>query len=300
MNTLAPIQATSPATSQTTSPATSQATIPAQADVPPASLYIGNVMHQRMKPVAHRFRYRVYSLLVDLDRLDQAGRLSPLFSVNSANLMSFYEADHLHGADAPSLRSHIDGLLREAGLREPAAQIELACYPRIFGQVFNPLSVYYAYGRRGEPVAMVYEVRNTFGQSHTYVCKVEDGEANPAGLRQSRAKMFYVSPFNDLEMRYHFRMNRPGKQIKWRILETDSSGPLLSATYIGSRTPLSTASILNCLLQFPLLTWKILGGIHYEALKLWLKGMRYVPRPTPPPKASFRDEGNPERQEAKS
>lgn len=265
----------------------------------PASLYIGDVMHQRMKPVGHRFRYKVYSLLIDLDRLEDADRQSRLFSVNRANLVSFHESDHLRGSDAPTLRAHVDALLAEAGLPERADRVELACYPRIFGQVFNPLSVYYAYGPTGELLAMIYEVRNTFGERHTYVCRIEDGDLTAAGIRQSRAKAFYVSPFVDMEMRYHFRMNLPGERIKWRILETDASGPLLAATYNGARRALTTGSILACLLQFPLLTWKIVGGIHYEALKLWLKGMRYVPRPAPPPPASFRDQGKFDRQVAR-
>ncbi|WP_422370256.1 DUF1365 domain-containing protein [Hoeflea sp.] len=260
-----------------------------QAARPAGALYVGDVMHQRMKPVGHRFKYTVYSLLLDLDRLDEIDRLSPLFSVNRHNVMAFHEADHLRGSAAPNLRAHIDALLAQAGLDAPAVRIELACYPRIFGQVFNPLSVYYAYGPADRLVAMVYEVRNTFGESHTYVCKVGDDEVTDAGIRQSRDKLFYVSPFIEMGMRYHFRMNLPGERIKWRILETDDTGPLLAATYCGSRKPLRTRSVLACLLKFPLLTWKIVGGIHYEALKLWLKGVRYVPRPEPPEKASFRD-----------
>lgn len=260
-----------------------------QAARPAGALYVGDVMHQRMKPVGHRFKYTVYSLLLDLDRLDEIDRLSPLFSVNRHNVMAFHEADHLRGSAAPNLRAHIDALLAQAGLEAPAVRIELACYPRIFGQVFNPLSVYYAYGPADRLVAMVYEVRNTFGESHTYVCKVADDEVTDAGIRQSRDKLFYVSPFIEMGMRYHFRMNLPGERIKWRILETDNTGPLLAATYCGSRKPLRTVSVLACLLKFPLLTWKIVGGIHYEALKLWLKGVRYVPRPEPPEKASFRD-----------
>nr|WP_244577795.1 DUF1365 domain-containing protein [Hoeflea halophila] len=266
---------------------------------PPACLYVGDVMHQRMKPVGHRFRYRVYSMLIDLDRLDEADRLSPLFSVNGRNVMSFHEADHLRGASQPSLRAHIDTLLEQAGLDLPAARIELACYPRIFGRVFNPLSVYYAYDDAGEPLALVYEVRNTFGENHTYVCRVEEGDVTPAGIRQSRSKIFYVSPFVKMQARYNFRMNLPGENLKWRILETDPTGPLLAATYNGNRRALTTATVLSLLLQIPLLTWKIVGGIHYEALKLWLKGMRYVPRPAPPPSASFRDQGEFERQVAR-
>jgi hypothetical protein len=265
----------------------------------PACLYVGDVMHQRMKPVGHRFRYKVFSMLIDLDRLAEADGLSPLFSVNRRNVMSFYEADHLRGTSLTSLRAHINALLVDAGIDQPPARIELACYPRIFGRVFNPLSVYYAYDRNKQPLALVYEVRNTFGEHHTYVCKVEDGDMTPAGIRQSRSKIFYVSPFVEMEARYNFRMNLPGEQLKWRILETDESGPLLAATYNGSRRAMSTESILACLLQIPLLTWKIVGGIHYEALKLWLKGMRYVPRPAPPPSASFRDQGKFERQVAR-
>jgi len=265
----------------------------------PACLYAGDVMHQRMKPVGHRFRYKVYSMLIDLDRLAEADRLSPLFSVNGRNVMSFHEADHLRGSPYKTLRAHIDALLEQAGLDEPAARIELACYPRIFGRVFNPLSVYYAYDHDGEPLALVYEVRNTFGENHTYVCRVEDGDMTPAGIRQSRSKLFYVSPFVEMEARYNFRMNLPGENLKWRILETDPSGPVLAATYNGNRRALTTAAVSSLLLQIPLLTWKIVGGIHYEALKLWLKGMRYVPRPAPPPSASFRDQGKFERQVAR-
>jgi DUF1365 family protein len=103
-----------------------------------------------------------------------------------------------------------------------------------------------------QPVALIYEVRNTFGECHTYVCKIEDGDMTPAGIRQTRAKNFYVSPFIELEMRYHFRMNLPGEQIKWRILETDGTGPLLSATYNGARKPLSTPLFLlaSCSYRF--------------------------------------------------
>ena len=259
-------------------------------DRAPACLYVGDVMHQRMKPVGHRFRYRVYSMLIDLDRLEEANRLSPLFSVNRANLMSFHEADHLRGSEAKTLRAHVDALLARAGLRSPTHRIELACYPRIFGQVFNPLSVYYAYDRDGQALALVYEVRNTFGENHTYVCRIEPGEVTASGIRQARSKQFYVSPFIEMEARYNFRMTLPGRQIKWRILETDRSGPLLAATYNGERRALTTTSVVDCLLRIPLLTWKIVGGIHYEALKLWLKGVRYVPRPAPPAGASFDDQ----------
>jgi DUF1365 family protein len=259
-------------------------------DLPAASLYVGKVMHQRMKPRTHRFTYRVFNLAVDLDRLDEADRLSRLFSVNGRNIVSFHEADHWDGAGYGSLRAYADRLLDGAELKERAARILLVCYPRILGRVFNPIAIYYAYDGTGRLVALIYEVRNTFGERHTYVCAIQPGESSPAGIRQSRAKVFYVSPFIEMEMRYHFRMLPPGEDIRWRILETDREGPLLSATFSGSRCPLDTPSLAKCLLHIPFQTWKIVGGIHFEALRLWLKGIRLVKRGTPPATVSYEDE----------
>lgn len=263
---------------------------PATSPDAPARLYVGDVMHQRMKPVGHRFRYRVFSLLIDLDRLPAANGLSAIFSVNRANLVSFFESDHLRDSPAPDLRSHVDGLLARAGTTERASRVMLACYPRIFGYVFNPLSVYYAYDAGNRLVALIYEVRNTFGETHTYVCPVLPGEASKAGIRQERTKIFYVSPFLDLGLRYLFRMNDPGDAITWRILETDADGPVLAATYSAQREPVTTWALARNLLRIPFLPLKIITGIHFEALRLWLKGVRLVHRPAPPESASFRDE----------
>ncbi|MGO7534664.1 DUF1365 domain-containing protein [Rhizobium leguminosarum] len=251
-----------------------------------AGLYVGEIMHQRMKPFGHRFRYRVFSLLVDLDRLDEAGRLSMLFSVNGRNLVSFQEKDHAETRNT-SLRAYADRLLAEAGL-DRADRILLVCYPRILGYVFNPLSVYHAYDAAGAVIAMIYEVRNTFGERHSYVCPVGRGEMSESGLRQSCDKLFHVSPFIGMAARYHFRMLPPGKEIRWRILETDSEGPLLSTTFSGRQVPLTNASLLGLTARIPILTFKIMTGIHWEALKLWLKGARYVRRPAPPPEVSVR------------
>lgn len=249
-----------------------------------AALYAGDIVHQRMKPFGHRFRYRVFSLLVDLDRLDEAGHLSALFSVNRRNLVSFHEKDHADD-ESVTLRAYADRLLAAAGL-DRAARILLVCYPRIIGYVFNPLSVYHAYDADGGLVAMIYEVRNTFGERHSYVCPVGHGEIWDGGLRQSCDKLFHVSPFIGMAARYHFRMLPPGAEIRWRILETDSEGPLLSATFSGRQLPLTNASLLALTARIPFLTFRIVAGIHWEALKLWLKGMRYIRRPAPPPAVS--------------
>lgn len=246
-----------------------------------AAFFDGSVMHQRMKPVGHRFTYDVFSLMVDLDRLEEADGLSRLFSVNRFNLLSFHESDH-GGRTPRGLRGWVNGLLADAGLETPPARVLLVCYPRVLGKVFNPLAVYYAYAADGALAAIIYEVRNTFGERHTYVCPVLSGDVSPAGIRQSAEKIFHVSPFIALHARYHFRMLPPGRAIRWRILETDEGGPLLSATFAGDLKPLTTRTLLALVGRMPMLTAKILGAIHWEALKLFLKGVRYIPRPEPP------------------
>ncbi|MCV9960425.1 DUF1365 domain-containing protein [Pararhizobium sp. BT-229] len=255
-----------------------------------AVLYAGKVMHQRMKPVGHRFAYDVFSLMIDLDRLNEADRLSAVFSVNRRNLLSFYESDHTGDAGIP-LRRYADALLGEAGMPARPARILLVCYPRILGLVFNPLAVYYAYDEAGALVAMIYEVHNTFGERHTYVCPIMPGEISDAGVRQQCDKVFHVSPFIPMTMRYRFRMLPPAQEIRWRILETDKDGPLLAATFSGMCMPLKTGKILRLVARIPHLTFKIVAGIHWEALKLWGKGVCIVSRPPAPELMSVWKEG---------
>ena len=248
----------------------------------PARLYPGKVMHARLMPFGHRFTYRVFSLLIDLDRLAEADRMSTAFSVNRANFVAFHEKDHLGDrGEERGLRGHVDRLLAEAGLPR-AAKVQLLAYPRILGYVFNPLSVYYCYADNGGLTALIYEVRNTFGERHTYVCPVEDDHVSAAGLRQERTKIFYVSPFIDLGARYHFRMVPPGETVRLRILETENGKPLLSATFAGDARALNTASILDLAFRQPFMTLKVMAGIHWEALKLWLKGAKFHSRGAPP------------------
>jgi DUF1365 family protein len=258
---------------------------------PPAEaavLFSGQVMHQRMKPVGHRFSYDVFSLMIDLDRLDEADGLSRCFSVNRGNLLSFHEKDHTGSGDL-SLRAYVDALLSKNGVTMRAARVLLVCYPRILGRVFNPLAVYYVYGGDGALSVMIYEVRNTFGERHTYVCPVSADDVSDAGIRQQCDKLLHVSPFIPMAMRYQFRMLPPGEEIRWRILETDADGPLLSATFSGIQVPLKTGKILRLVARIPHLTFKIVAGIHWEALKLWIKGVRYIPRPqAPEPTSAWR------------
>jgi hypothetical protein len=240
----------------------------------PALLYVGKVMHHRMRPKVHRFSYNVFSLMIDIDRLDEAGAISRLFKVNRRAPVSFFESDHLEKGFT-DLRAQIDHQLKEAGVKERASRIILVSYPRIAGFVFNPLSVYYAEGQNGQLLALIYEVSNTFGSRHTYVCPLGEGQSGASCISQSAEKQFHVSPFLEMEMRYHFRMLPPGRSIRWRILAADAEGPKLAATFSGEARPLSSASLGKLLVQLPFQTFKIYAGIHYEALKLWFKGVPF-------------------------
>lgn len=243
----------------------------------PAALYVGEVMHARLKPMGHRFSYRVMSLLIDLDRLTEADRLSRLFGVNRAALYSFHESDH--GArDGSPLRAYTQRCATEHGIDLSGGRVLLLCYPRLLGYTFNPLSVYFCYRASGELALLIYEVRNTFGDIHAYVLPVKPGEMSRAGVRQQQDKLFYVSPFIEMAMRYHFRVLPPGQRIQLRILETDRNGPLLAATFTGLRRALSTGQLWRAFFALPLVTVKIMAAIHWEALRLWLKGARLVPR----------------------
>ena len=250
---------------------------------PPAgatALYVGKVMHARLKPKTHRFVYRVFSLLIDLDRLAEAGRASKLFSVGRFNLVAFHERDH--GVGSGPLAGQARETLKRAGVDLAGGRILLLCYPRILGYAFNPIATYWCYDAGGALKAVIYEVTNTFHERHAYVAPVADGELGPAGLRQSRDKLMYVSPFLDMGMAYAFRLRPPGENVRLRILESDAEGPILSATFAGEREPLTSATLLKLCLKLPLMTVKVMGAIHWEALRLWLKGIALAEHPPAP------------------
>jgi uncharacterized protein len=249
----------------------------AEAEGGAAALYFGDVMHARLKPMGHRFNYRVMSLLIDLDRLDEADRLSPLFGVNRPALCGFHEADH-GDRDGTSLRAYAQRCAAQHDVDLAGGRVLLLCYPRLFGYTFNPLSVYFCHGADGRLALVIYEVRNTFGDIHAYVLPVQPHEMTAAGLRQQQDKLFYVSPFIEMAMRYHFRILPPGDSVKLRILETDRDGPLLAATFSGTRQALTTSALFRSLCSLPLVSFKIVAAIHWQALRLWLKGARLVRR----------------------
>lgn len=243
-----------------------------------SALYVGSVVHTRLRPVRHRLRYRMLTMLLDLDELTQVSRVVPIFSVDHFNLFSFHGRDHLAGDDTP-LRVQIEHQLARAGISIEGGPIRVLCMPRVLGFVFNPLSVFYCHGPAGELRAVLYEVNNTFGERHSYL--IPAAETLDGVHRQSCDKRFYVSPFMAMAMRYHFRLAVPSGRAVIAIEAHDHAGVMLSACFAGRRQALGTGILLRLFLRHPMLALQVLGGIHWEALKLWRKGMRLHARPKP-------------------
>jgi len=240
-------------------------------------LYAGVVTHVRLRPKRHRLRYRMVQCLFDLDALPELDKRLKLFGHNRMAVFSFHDKDH--GDGSGDLRGEIGRRLVLAGL--PAGgRIQLLCLPRMFGYVFNPLSVYFCHAPDGRLAAILYEVNNTFGERHTYLIPVGNGDQTP--VRQSCDKRFYVSPFMDMALRYDFTVIPPGETTCVKVSVSDGDGLLLDTVFAGERRPMTDRTLAWSLVAFPLMTLKVVAGIHWEALRLWLKGVRLTPKPPPP------------------
>ena len=244
-----------------------------------STLYAGVVTHRRLRPRPHRLRYRVFWMLLDLDEIEQLPRSLRLFSHNRFNAVSFFETDHGDGSDRP-LRAQVEEHLKSAGIKPDGGAIRLFCMPRVFGYGFNPLSVYFCYQRDGSLAAILYEVHNTFRERHAYLIPVD--RAAGAVIDQHCRKGFYVSPFMDMDMSYTFRVAVPDQSVMVAIRAADHEGLLLAAALTGERVALTDAALLRALATHPLLTLKVIGAIHWHALRLLLKGLKLRPRPHPP------------------
>ena len=239
-----------------------------------SAIFRGPVVHERLRPKRHRLRYGVFMMLLDLDELPELDRRYRLFGYNRRAPIAFRDRDHGPTTGDP-LRPWVEERLKEAGLTPDGGAIRLLSFPRIFGYVFNPISVYFCYRRDGVLTAVLYEVCNTFHERHTYVIPVDGTDR--AVLRQSCEKSLYVSPFIGMDSVYHFRIVPPGDGVNVVIRQEDDDGLLLAASFRGDRTPVSVRTLAGCLFGFPLMTLKIIAAIHWEALLLWLKGFRVFP-----------------------
>ena len=249
-----------------------------------SALYDAVVVHQRHRPVTHELRYKVAYALIDIDELADLSGALKLFSYNRFNLFSLHDRDHGPGDGTP-IADHVRRTIANAGMDGEIAHVSLLCLPRMFGHVFNPLSIYYAYDHGGRLRLVLYEVNNTFGERKTYVLPVrapESGSPATGPIRQNCAKRLYVSPFNDAHGRYDFRINEPAERVRVGIALSNEAGGILDAHLVGARRPLDNGELAKTTLRYPALSWKVVAGIHWEALKLYLKGLRLVPRPPGP------------------
>ena len=240
-----------------------------------SALFAGHVVHQRTRPKRHRLRYSVLYLALDLEEAPVVDARLRLFSVNRFNLFSFHERDHGDGSGF-SLLEQIRAKLRAAGL-DAGGAIVLMTMPRMLGYAFNPLSFYFCYREDRALAAILYEVNNTFGQRHTYLIpSVPDADGL---VRQESAKSLYVSPFLETNMNYAFAVAPPRERVAISIIARDAEGPVLFAKLSADRIPLADGALLRALLAYPFLTAKVVAAIHWEALRLWLKGVRPTARP---------------------
>ena len=231
-----------------------------------SALYRGEVMHRRLRPRAHRLRYRLFSLYLDLDELDGLSARLRLFACNRFAPLAFHARDHLAGTNEP-LRAQIARLLAEAGIAWDGGSIRVLAMPRLLGFVFNPLSVWFCFRRDGGLGAIVYEVNNTFGERHCYVLPA----AGEGAVRQDCAKAFHVSPFLPMELDYAFRVAPPGERLALGITVSDRDGPVLTAVHTARRRVLCDSELARALLAYPLLTLKVVAAILWEAARLWIK-----------------------------
>ena len=247
-----------------------------------SALYLGQVMHVRVGPMRHRFRYRVASLLIDLDELPDLDRTLRSFSVDRGNLFSFHQRDH--GArDGSPLKPWVEQVFADQGCAIPGGRVLCLCIPRTLGYAFNPLTVYWGYRADGSLAGVLYEVKNTFGDQHCYFIPTGPEHVPGEPLIQAARKIFHVSPFFDIAGGYRFRTGEPGDSLRLliRLVGPDGADRMI-ATHAAERHALNDSGLLATLITHPLNTLKVIAGIHWEALRLWIKRAKFHTRPAPP------------------
>ena len=236
-----------------------------------SAIYNGTVIHKRFKPKIHFFKYKVFSLLIDLSELNFLDKNISFFSYNKFNLISFFDKDHGE-RNGTSLIEWVKKNLKENEINHENIKIKLLCYPRILGYVFNPLSVFYVYNNKEELISILYEVKNTFGEQHTYIFKVENDNL----LQHNCEKKFHVSPFIEMNCNYFFRILKPSEKISVIIDQYQLNEKLLYASQDGTRVDFTSSELIKSYLKHPLMTFKIILAIHFEAFKLWAKGIKFI------------------------
>lgn len=238
-----------------------------------SSIYECEVVHRRLRPKKHAFRYRLFFLDLDLDELDAASDRLHLFSHNRFNLFQLRDQDFL-GEGTVSLREKLSAHLAQEGIELPAdSRIRLVTMPRIAGYIFNPVCFYFISDSEGRPLQAVVEVTNTFREKKAYT--IRQPEAGRDRFRMVTPKHFYVSPFSSLETEFDFRLAVPGEQIEIHINDLEGGETTLVSWIRGRRRELDNRRLVITSIKYPLLTLQVIAKIHWQALKLWLRKLPF-------------------------
>ena len=241
----------------------------------PPSLYVGDVAHMRHHPVRHALRYRVMSILADIDGPDRKAAGNRLFAFDRFNLLSHHVRDH--GARGSDLRAWVRAILKRDGIDLVPGRIQLLAAPRWLGLVFNPVCVYFCHDREDRLAAVLFEVSNFHSGRHTYAFPVDPGASGP--LRFSCPKAFFVSPFNPVAGEYRFRLERDETRLRLGIQLYRDGQCVMGAVHLAEAKPLTTRATGLALQSIPANTISTIGGILFEAFRLRLKGLpTFAPR----------------------
>ena len=241
------------------------------------TIYEGPIVHKRYHQKKHKFKYNVFNLLLNIDDLSGLNNKYKLFSYNRFNLFSFHDKDH-GKKDGTSIKDWILEILVNCDIKISKDELKVfcLCYPRILGYVFNPISVWSVYDKKNILRLLIYEVRNTFGEDHSYVVKINNENDK---LNHNRKKRFHVSPFIDLNASYNFSTNINNEKAIITIKESNNDNPILLASFNGKSKKFNDWNLLLLFFKYPLMTLKVIYGIHIQALFLWIKRVKFVPHP---------------------
>ncbi len=243
------------------------------AELAAAALYAGRVAHIRHTPFRHRFDYRIWMLAVDLDRIEEITFL-PLFTHNRFGLVSLHDRDH-GNRDGTPLRSYVETALARQNLSEFATKITFVTMPRLLGYAFNPISFYFCHDADGRLGAVLHQVKNTFGDQIGYLMPVTGAGV----IRQTAPKRMHVSPFFDMRGGYRFALTAPEEKLTVSIQYGAAAEKRMTATMVLNARPFSAAALLRLLAEMPLAPIKVMAAIHYQALKLFLRGAKFHAAP---------------------
>ena len=243
-----------------------------------STLYQCQVFHERKKPKRNRFSYPVFLWQLDLDEIGYLASNKRIIGHNRFNLFSFYDNDHFkqrgaNGARIP-VRQKLETYLAEHGVQEMPARVKLLTSLRIFGYVFNLVSFYYCYNNRNEVYCTIAEVTNTYGEMKMYLLLNSDGKY----FTEVKQKHFYISPFTKLDDHLELKVGLPADKIRIFINDFDREEIKVRTVLSGQQKALTTKKLIFYLVRFPFLTLQVISLIHWQALKLWIKGVEYIPK----------------------